>query len=81
MICLCSGSIYMSFTDSCLFLGIRPGIDSVRTTIVTDPVIDRIIVHNDRIVDIYIMNNRTIYIHDGRIIPERISLPSASVEA
>ena len=80
MISLRSGSVYMRFPDRRLFLGIRPGTDSVRTTIITDPVIDRIIMHDDRIVDIYVMNNCTIYINNSRIIPERISLPSASVE-
>jgi hypothetical protein len=80
MISLCSGSVYVRFPKRRLFLDIRPGIDSMRATIITHPVIDSIIMH-DRIVDIYIMNNRTIYIHDSRIIPERISLPSASTEA
>ncbi len=71
----------MRFPEGSLFLGIRPGIDAVRTSIVADPVIDcRVIMHDHRIVDINIMNNRTIYIHDGRIIPESISLPSASAE-
>ena len=80
MIGLCGSSINMRFPERCLFLNIRPGIDSMRTTIITDPV-DRSIVHNDRIVDIYVMNNCTIYIHHGRVIPERISLPSASTES
>ena len=80
MICLCSGSVYMRFPDRRLFLGVRSGIDSMWTTIITDPVVDGVIMHDDRIVDIYIMNNCTIYINNSRIIPERISLPSASVE-
>ena len=71
----------MPFSDRRLFLIIRSGIDSVRTTIITNPVIGcRVIMHDDRIVNIYIMNNCTIYIDDGCIVPERISLPSASAE-
>jgi hypothetical protein len=81
MIRLGSGSIYMPFPHRSLFLGTRPGIDSMRTTIITDPVTGYcIIMHYDCIVDIYIMNNCAIYIDDGRIIPERISLPSAAAE-
>lgn len=71
MIRLCSGSVYMSFPDSRLFLYIRSGIDSMRTSVITNPVIDcRVVMNDDCIVNIYIMNNCTIYIDDGRIIPE-----------
>lgn len=81
MICLCGRRVYMCFSCCRLFLGIWPGIYAMRATIITDPVIYyRRIMYDDRIVYIYISDNRTIYVDDCRIIPERISLPSASAE-
>jgi hypothetical protein len=82
MIGLRRGGIYMPLANRCLLLNSRSGIDAMRATIIADSVIDNgCIMHDDRIVDIYIMNNRAIHIDHCSIIPERISLPSAAIES
>jgi hypothetical protein len=82
MIVLCRGGIYMPFIKRCLLLNIRPGSDPMRAAIIADSVIyNGCIMHDHRIVDIYISHNRTIHIDHRRIIPERISLPSAAAES
>lgn len=80
MIGLRSGCIYMPFPERRLFLRIWSGTNSMRTSVITNPVIGRVVMHNNSIIDINIMNNRTIYIDYGSIISEGITLPSASVE-
>ena len=72
----------MCFPYCHLFLSTRPYIDSMRATVITDPVIDyRRIVHDDGIIYINIMNNGTIHMNYSRIVSERISLPSAAAES
>jgi hypothetical protein len=53
----------------------------MRTAIITGSVIDHGgIIHDDCSVDICVVDNRTIYVDDGCIIPERISFPSATIK-
>jgi hypothetical protein len=72
----------MCFPLRCLFLRIWPGINSMRSPVIADPiVVYRRITDNDCIIDIHIMNDRSVHIHDSRIISKRISLPVAAAEA
>ena len=77
---LCSRSVHMSLPERRLFLCIRSRADAMRTTVIADPVVDCRIMYDNGIVDINVMNNRTIHIHNSCIIPEIMSLPSASAK-